>query len=1018
MGLVVDHAKHNGSSSVYNKVGLAENDAMKANTEHTGGARRVFTPNETKRLIRKIDWTLLPLLSLLYLLSFLDRANIGNARLAGLEEDLNMTDRWDYSTAVSVFFPFYVASEIPSNLAMKRFRPSIWIPSIMLAWGIVMTLMGIVNSYAGLLAARMALGLAEGGLFPGVTYYITLWYKRHECGFRIAIFFSAATAAGAFGGLLARGIVEMAGIAGLNGWAWIFILEGLLTVVIALYAYYGLHDYPETASFLSPDEREEVVRRLQDDSSVLSNELRAKFVKDALGDWKIWIHMFITIGIFLPVYSVSIFLPTIIRSMGHNAELAQLMSVPPYVTACLVTVAGGFAADRQRQRGVYMICFCIIGIVGLIILINVENNGVKYFACFLVLLGIFPSVPQGASWNGNNIGGSTKRGVGLAMHIGFGNLGGAIAGFIYRQEDAPHYRTGHGTLIATLGMSCALATFMTWYLRRENARRDRVYKAPSEYTRAEMELEAYPPFSISIAEFMRNDEYGRYPLSKSRPPFVCGLTGKSYSAVEVVQRENYLARAIEKRLGLCHKESEWDRVVSLFSLNTIDYVPLTHAIHSLSGIVSPANPASSALELEEQLRSSGAIAMFTCLPLLQVALKAAKAVEIPSDRIFILPMHSDSPEIPFTTIDDLVKEGSDLPEINPIKWSTGQGARQTAYLCYSSGTSGLPKAVMVSHYNLIANVMQLTAYESFYRKQSGFDSQILLGLLPFSHSYGLVIMGHVAPYRGDQVIVLPKFELDSFLLAIQQFRIQQLNIAPPILVQMITSLKRCAEFDLGSVRYVYAGGAPLGTETIESLCKLYPHWHIGQVYGMTETAVVITSTSESDILYGSSGSLLPSMKAKLIDPEGREITAHHVPGELVVQGPSLTLGYLNNEKATAETFFWDEDGRWIKTGDEAIVCTSPQGYEHFVIVDRIKELIKVKGMQVSPAELEAHLLSHPFVADCAVIQTYHERSGEVPKAFVVRSKEAASTSEAIVSESICEHVKKHKARYKWLAGGG
>ncbi|PCD38718.1 hypothetical protein AU210_007183 [Fusarium oxysporum f. sp. radicis-cucumerinum] len=366
-----------------------------------------------------------------------------------------MTGKWDYSVAVSIFFPFYVASEIPSNVAMKRFRPSIWILSIMLAWGIVMTLMGIVHNYPGLLATRSALGLAEGGLFPGVTYYITLWYRRHECGLRIVIFFFVATAAGAFGGLLARGIMEMAGIAGLSGWA--------------IFSYYALHDYPETAKFLDSDERKEVIRRLQDDSSVLSNELHEKFVKSALKDWKIWIHMFITIGFFLPIYSVSIFLPSIIRSMGHTAEKAQLMSVPPYVTACLATIAGGYMADKQRQRGIYVICFCFIAIIGFAILIT---------------------VPQGAAWNSNNIGGSVKRGVGLAMQIGFGNLGGAIAGFVYHQDDAPQYRAGHGTLIATLCMSCCLLIFMTWYCRRENARRDRVYKALSEYSPSELEQEA------------------------------------------------------------------------------------------------------------------------------------------------------------------------------------------------------------------------------------------------------------------------------------------------------------------------------------------------------------------------------------------------------------------------------------------------------------------------------------------------------------------------------------------------
>ncbi|KAH8746589.1 hypothetical protein F5883DRAFT_700334 [Diaporthe sp. PMI_573] len=526
-----------------------------------------------------------------------------------------------------------------------------------------------------------------------------------------------------------------------------------------------------------------------------------------------------------------------------------------------------------------------------------------------------------------------------------------------------------------------------------------------------------PPDSISVAEFMSNDAYGRSSVAKARSPFVCGLTGKSYAAAEVVDRENYLARAIAKRLGLDHAGSEWDRVVTLFSLNTLDYIPLTHAVHRLSGIVSPANPAASALELEQQLRLAGSVALFTCVPLLQTAIKAAKAKGIPNDRIFILPMHGDDHSHGFITVHELLEEGKTLPEIKPLNWSKGQGERQVAYLCFSSGTSGLPKAVMVSHRNVIANIIQLTAFESFYRRQHGIDSQVLLGSLPFSHAYGLVIMAHVAPYRGDEVIVLPNFQLNTFLMAIQRFKIQQLNIVPPILVQMLSNHEKCRKFDLSSVRFVYTGGAPLGSETIQSLSALYPHWHLGQVYGMTETAVVVTSTSESDILHGSSGSLLPSTRAKIIDVDGNEVTTPETPGELVVQGPSLTLGYMNNEKATAETFIWDEDGRWIRTGDEAIVRKSPQGHDHFVIIDRIKELIKVKGMQVAPAELEAHLLTHPFVSDCAVIQTHHERSGEVPKAFVVRSKESVGKSEWETARSICDHVEKHKARYKWLAGG-
>ena len=180
-------------------------------------------------------------------LSFLDRTNIGNAKLGTLEEDIGMTKgSIQYNVALAVFFPFYVAAEIPSNIMMKKLRPSVWLTIIMVAWAIVMICMGFISNFSGLLVTRIFLGVAEGGLFPGVAYYITMWYRRHECGFRMALFFSAATAAGAFGGLLARGIMEMDGVGGRRGWSWIFILEGLLTLVVAVTAYWAINDYPRT----------------------------------------------------------------------------------------------------------------------------------------------------------------------------------------------------------------------------------------------------------------------------------------------------------------------------------------------------------------------------------------------------------------------------------------------------------------------------------------------------------------------------------------------------------------------------------------------------------------------------------------------------------------------------------------------------------------------------------------------------------------------------------------------------
>ncbi|RKL38066.1 hypothetical protein BFJ72_g7528 [Fusarium proliferatum] len=450
---------------------------------------------------------------------------------------------------------------------------------------------------------------------------------------------------------------------------------------------------------------------------------------------------------------------------------------------------------------------------------------------------------------------------------------------------------------------------------------------------------------------------------------------------------------------------------------TIDYIPVTHAIHRVDGIVTPASSAHSASELEHQLRSSGAKALFTCTPLLSTALKAASAVGIPEKYIFLLPLPKTPSEGSFKTIEDLIAEGKTLPPLELPAWTPGQGKRQVAYLCYSSGTSGLPKAVMISHYNVIACTLMIHTFESITRAQDNIDTQVALGLLPFSHIYGLVVIAHIAQYRGDEIIVLQRFQLDQLLAAIEKFRIEQLSVVPPIIVQILSSQDKCQKYNLDSVRLVFSGAAPLGGETIQKLLELYPKWRISQGYGLTEASPAVFHTSEADPVLGSSGSLLPGAKVKIIDQHGSEVTSYETPGELYVQAPNVVLGYLHNEKANAETFVHRNDGRWLRTGDEVLVRKSPRGNDHFFIVDRIKELIKVKGHQVAPAELEAHLLDHPYVDDCAVIGIVDERAGEVPLAFIVKSKKTNGLKDEDVVKAVCEHVESHKARHKWLKGG-
>ncbi|KAF2482802.1 phenylacetyl-CoA ligase [Neohortaea acidophila] len=538
------------------------------------------------------------------------------------------------------------------------------------------------------------------------------------------------------------------------------------------------------------------------------------------------------------------------------------------------------------------------------------------------------------------------------------------------------------------------------------------------------------PDSISLERFMLDENYSRHPIGYSEPPFTCGATGKTYSAFEVKERVNHLARGLSKELGFDpHKGSEWDKVVGCFSLNTIDYLTLCWAVHRLGGIVSAVSAAYGPSELEYQMQHSGCKAIFTCLPLLDTCKKGITKAKIPDDKIFLLPMADKftqgfkNPGL--RTVDDLIKAGSKLPEQEPsdARWERGEGARRTAFLCYSSGTSGLPKGVMISHRNVIANTIQITTHETPTREKimraNNLQSytETCLGLLPMSHIYGLVVISHVGPYRGDGVIVLPKYEFKELLRVVQDYKIAMLYLVPPMIIHLVKEKKTVDQYDVSSVRACFTGAAPLGPETADALGKQFPKWSLLQGYGMTETATVVCSTQPHDIWFGTSGSILPGYTVRIVTPEGKEVTEYGQVGELCAKSPSVVLGYLDNKKATDETFVEFADGRYCKTGDEAMINRSKEGHDHVTITDRIKELIKVKGNQVAPAELESHLLAHPAVNDCVVIGIPSEREGEVPKAFVVKDASVKDKSDDEISKAIQKHVADHKTDYKKLRGG-
>ncbi|KAH8647522.1 hypothetical protein BGZ61DRAFT_541031 [Ilyonectria robusta] len=365
------------------------------------------------------------------------------------------------------------------------------------------------------------------------------------------------------------------------------------------------------------------------------------------------------------------------------------------------------------------------------------------------------------------------------------------------------------------------------------------------------ELQIDPPDTISIADFMLDEKYGRRAFTESRAPFICGISGKAPSAFAVKEQVELLARGLAKELGWQPNEGkEFDKVAGIFSLNTIDYLPLTWAVHRLGGIVTPANAQYSSSDLAHQLKDSGSRCLFTCWPLLQTAIKAAKDA------------------------------GKQEPSIDALRWNKGEGKRRAAFICYSSGTSGLPKGVIISHHNVITNTMQVCTFENPSRERSSERlaqkpyMENVLGLLPLSHIYGLVMIAHCSVWRGDGVVILPKFEFKECLQAIQDHAINTLFLVPPIVILMTKRQDLLRQYDLSSVHTIFTGAAPLGQETAEELWKVFPKWLIRQAYGLTETCVVVSSSADFDIWLGSSGSLITGVEGRLVTLENKEIREH------------------------------------------------------------------------------------------------------------------------------------------------
>ncbi|KAK9722825.1 hypothetical protein K7432_002364 [Basidiobolus ranarum] len=430
-----------------------------------------FWDSETERkIVRKYDIRILPLILILYTLSILDRINLGNARLYNLEKDLDLKSG-QFGWCLSVFFFGYIIFEIPSNNFLKRARPSRWISRIMISWGIISSCGAAVHNFAGLMSVRFFLGIAEAGFFPGVIYYFSFWYTRKEQATRIGFLFATSLLASGFSGILAYAISHMHNNLGLSAWQWIFLIEGIPSIFFGILTFFLLPDFPQTATWLTEEERAVAVKRLELEGTIATDTKfeRSQFLA-AFTDVNVILYQILYFTVLTPSVTLSMLLPTIISSLGFTNVTAQLLSTPPYVVAFFSTLIITWHSDRVMQRGIYII-ICAIGcIIGFILLIKLNGAWVLYGCLVFIAICLYVCMPLCFAWISNNTRGSTKVATGTALVSAFGNIGGAVGGQFFRAEEAPRYTSSHIIFICLLSLTVIISLILRIRFKRENHR--------------------------------------------------------------------------------------------------------------------------------------------------------------------------------------------------------------------------------------------------------------------------------------------------------------------------------------------------------------------------------------------------------------------------------------------------------------------------------------------------------------------------------------------------------------------
>ncbi|MCJ1471735.1 hypothetical protein MMC13_000375 [Lambiella insularis] len=436
-----------------------------------------------RRVTRKCDLHLLPPLFLLWFLTFVDRVNIGNARIQGLEKDLGMNPKGnDFNIALVIFFVPFVLFEVPSNLVLKHVRPSLWLSLEVFLLSIVTIAQGLVTTYGGLVAMRFLIGLFEAGLVPGCVYLLASYYPRFELQWRLSLLLVANALSSAFGGLLAYGIAGMSADRGYSGWRWIFIIEGSVTAVVSIICYFIMPDWPETAHFLNPDDRQ--LLKTPTSSAAASPTGRSgsgKPLRSLLLPFTSLTPPSIPIYIATcaTTYAINLFTPTIVSLLNptFTPRAAQARVIPIFLVSALLAALTAYASDRLRHRYAFAMTGYTLSLLGWILLLcqahPLVSVSVRYAALYFVSGGSYMTLPLLWTLLVNNTRGGFERAFATGMQIGLGNLGGVVASLVFVGKEAPAYWTGCWVCAALVGGAAVGLTGWVGGLRWVNGRRDR-----------------------------------------------------------------------------------------------------------------------------------------------------------------------------------------------------------------------------------------------------------------------------------------------------------------------------------------------------------------------------------------------------------------------------------------------------------------------------------------------------------------------------------------------------------------